>query len=348
MKKRFILIIFFLSLIVYLTFFPHQLKKELIFIPSWAVSIDSGEIIESTDPVPFMFDSRLGYFSGNGRVLFSEDVAFNAAVSKDLFINYSSVSKSLVLQDSTGGIIGTIETEGLPFFIKERLFVISPDRMSVMEYDYEGRLKLTISPGSLITSIDAGSEVVVAGLLNGEVVVYRDSPEPVFRYYSTDSRYSISYACAVNDDGSRIAAVTGLYPQQLICFELRNEEYIPVFRKEATEVFRRNLLLDYSDDGKLLYMENSEGLEVYSTATFLKEDIVMAGEIRKALFTGVKNMSFIVSSEEDSSLLRVYRSDLGGVADFNFPSGDIYFYPAGNCFYVGADGRIVRYDIIEG
>ncbi|MDC7228544.1 MAG: hypothetical protein PQJ61_17415 [Spirochaetales bacterium] len=347
MRKLF-LILFFVILLVYIIFFPHQLQKELVVNPSWVVETTAAEGGTDDHPVPFNFDSRFGYFSASGRVLFSDDVVYRAAVSSELFINYSSVSEQLVLQNPEGDIIGTIDSDGYPFFIGERLFVIAPDRMTVTEYDYEGFPLLHISPGAAVTSMDAGSEHLILGMLNGDVSLYTDSPDPVYTYYSTDSRYSVSYACALTDDGSRFAAVTGLYPQQLVCFEFRNDEYIPVFRMNMSEVYRRNLLLDYSDDGRLLYLETPGGLDVYSTATFLKQEIETAGEIRKAVFPGEKTMSFILSSLEDSSQLRLYRSDLGTIADLYFPSGDIYFYLAEGCFYVGIDGRILRYDIIEG
>ncbi|HAK46697.1 MAG TPA: hypothetical protein DCO79_12370, partial [Spirochaeta sp.] len=158
----------------------------------------------------------------------------------------------------------------------------------------------------------------------------------------------VTYACALTDDGNRFAAVTGLYPQQLVCFELRNDEYIAVFRMNMTDIYRRNILLDYSDDGKLLYIENPDGIDIYSTATFLKKKIEAVGNIEAVRFPGEKEMSYILSSQDEQNLLRVYRSDLGGIADLYFPAGDIYFYPAAGCFYVGVEGRILRYDIIEG
>lgn len=349
MRKNIFLILFVSLLLVYIIFFPHQLKKELVLLPSWGVQLETADNSGFSDePVPFNFDSKLGYFSGSGKLIYAEDVNYRAAVSDKLFINYSSVSENLVIQETDGDILGIIETEGLPFFIGERLFVISPDRTSVAEFDYEGLPLLNLSPGSVITSMDAGDEIVIIGMLNGEVAVFSDSSEPDFTYFSTDSRYSVTYSCAVTDSGDRFAAVTGLYPQQLVCFELRNNEYTAVFRMNMTDTFRRNLLLDYSDDGRLLYIETAEGLDIYSTATFLKKEIKTAGSINSVHISGEKEISFIVSSHKEQNLVRMYRSDLGRLADLYFPVGDIYFYPADECFYVGVDGRILRYDIIEG
>ncbi|HAK46585.1 MAG TPA: hypothetical protein DCO79_11795, partial [Spirochaeta sp.] len=197
MRKNIFLILFFCILLAYIIFFPHQLKKELVFHPSWGVAVTADAAGSDDNPVPFDFDSKLGYFSAAGRILYSEDITYKAAVSEDLFINYSSVSENLVLQHPNGDIVGLIETEGLPFFINDRLFVISPDRMSVTEYNSDGLPLLNLSPGSTIISMDAGEKNIILGTLNGEVVVYAGKPEPVFTYFSTDSRYSVTYACAL-------------------------------------------------------------------------------------------------------------------------------------------------------
>ncbi len=348
MKKRFFLILFFVLLIIYLVFFPHQLKKEMILFPSWASDTEVEAAVYSDETVPFVLDSRIGYFSPNGRVLFVEDVDFDVAVSENLFINYSGISNQLVLQNPLGNILGFIDTEGFPFFIGRRLFVLSPDRHSVTEYDQTGSKIQSITPGSLITSMDAGKDSIVLGLLNGEVVVYQGGSEPVFKYYSTESRYSIAYACAIADDGSRFAAVTGLNPQQILSFEFRNGKYIPVYRNNLEDEYRRNILLNFSDDGKLLYVETKKGLDVYSSSTFLKKEIELGGEISKAAFPGLKKLSWIVASNADRNIFRIYRSDLGLISEFEFPAGELYFYPDENCFYVGSEGRIVRYDLLEG
>ena len=348
MKKNILLILFFVVLLVYIIFFPHQLKKELVFNPSWGIEITDVSGGTDDNPVPFSFDSKLGYFSAAGRLLYSEDIGYKAAVSEALYVNYSSVSENLVLKEPDGRISGIIETEGLPFFIGDRFFVISPDRMEVTEYSYDGTPLLKLSPGSVITSMDAGSDKVILGMLNGEVSVYNGEPEPVFTYFSTDSRYSVTYACALTNDGERFAAVTGLEPQQLVCFELRNGEWVAVFRMNMKNIYRRNLLLDYSDDGKLLYLENPAGIEIYSTATFLKKTVDTEGIITNAVFPGDKDMSYIVSSGAEHNFLKIYRADLGVIADFRFPEGDFYFYPEESCFYIGVGGKLLRYDLIEG
>ena len=349
MKKRFTFILFILLFSIYMVFFPDRLHKELIVIPSWAIELkDNVSVKAAGTGVPFELENRLGYFANSGVLLYSEKADDAAVVTDDFFINYSNVSEQTVLQETDGSLKSVIAARGVPFSVKDRLFVLSPDQMRLEEFNSEGESVLALSPGSVITSMDAGEDILVLGLLNGEVNIYSGEKEPVFSYYSTESRYSIAYACAVSDDGKRLAAVTGLYPQQLICFEYRNEDWVPVFRKNVAEEYRRNILLNYSNDGRLLYIETPEGIEILSTATFLQKRIEMPGEIAGVFIPGQKKLSYLISSDEDKNLLKIYRSDLGSVADFEFPGGEVYFHPDELCIYIGLKNKIIRYDLIEG
>ena len=137
MKKRFYVILFFVLLIGYILFSPQQLKKELLILPSWISGIEESTFGgNSGDSLPFRLDSVLGYFSSDGRILYSENISDRAAVSDDFFVNYSTVSRNLVLQDVNGEIIGSIHTEGLPFFIGKRFFTVSPGIKGIATFSF--------------------------------------------------------------------------------------------------------------------------------------------------------------------------------------------------------------------
>ena len=349
MKKRITIILFFCLLIGYILFCPDGLQKELVFFPSWALDVESatGGLAPGGGDVPFKLGDRLGYFTRGGQLSYSEQIVYDAVVAEDYFINYSSVSRNLVLQSSIGEIIGNIETEGLPFALGDRSFIISPDRMTVSEQS-GGSLLWSITPGSIITTIDANTELTLIGLMNGEVLVYDINGEEVFSYFSTESRYSIVYSCALSDDGRRIAVVAGLYPQQLMCFESKNDSYAMVMRKELEHQYRRNLFIDYSTDGRLLYTEVPSGVDVLNSYSLEEDSIPLSGSVGQAELGGLNELSYLMLEDETKTHLRVFRPDVGRIADFRLPAGGFYFNPDENCIYLGWNGIIVRYDIIEG
>ncbi|MBI9105103.1 MAG: hypothetical protein JEZ04_00070 [Spirochaetales bacterium] len=334
----------------YILFFPVVLQKELVFIPSWAVEIAAGAPGSSEimgPKIPFKLDDRLGYFSRSGELGLTAEIDYEAVVSDNYFINYSSLSQNLVLQNSSGEILGNIVTEGLPFLLNGRSFIISPDRLTVTEHE-EGKILWSVTPGSMITSIDCNSSETLIGLMNGKVFLYNRAGEKLFSFFSTDSRYSIVYACALSDDGRYMAVVTGLYPQQLICFESRNELITVILRKDLDVPFRRNLYLDYSSDGKLLYLEAPEGLDVINSTGIPKESIRFNGIVTASELGGVSELSYLHVVNEGNSILRIFRPDVGPIAEFQLPSGGLYFNPDERCVYLGWNGIIVRYDLIEG
>lgn len=349
MKKRITVIIFFCILIGYVLLFPDGLQKELVFLPSWALDIDSaqGDSEGSGAPIPFKLDDRLGYFSRSGKLSYSEKIVHDAVVSDDYFINFSSVSMNLVLQETNGEIIGNIPTEGLPFLFGDRLFVISPDRMIVSEYS-DGTLLWSVSPGSIITSIDVNARLTLLGLMNGDVLLYDEGGDEIFSFFSTESRYSIIYSCALSDDSRRIAVVSGLDPQQLIFFESKNDSYTAVMRKNLENQYRRNLFIDYSSDGNLLYVEVPEGLSVIKTDSLGGSFLPLDGVVASDELRSMTELSYLILKNKEKSVLRVFRPDVGKIASFNLPGGNLYFNPDENCVYLGWNGIIVRYDIIEG
>jgi len=349
MKKRITVILFFCILIGYILLFPGKLQKELVCLPSWAAVLNSG-LASGNDAgpkIPFKLDDRLGYLSSSGDLSYLEEIIHEAVVTEDYFINYSSVSRNLVLQSSKGGILGNIATEGLPFVLNDRSFIISPDRMTISEHDL-GSILWSVTPGSIITSMDVNSDLTLIGLMNGQILLFDPAGEEIFSFFSTESRYSIVYSCALSDDGRRIAVISGLYPQQLICFEFRNESYTAVFREAVDQPFRRNLFMDYSADGKLLYLEVPEGVSVISSSNMQKEFVELDGMIVQSELRGVSELSYLLFENADESILRVFRPDIGRIAEFHLPSGELYFNSVENCVYIGWNGIIVRYDLIEG
>jgi hypothetical protein len=145
-----------------------------------------------------------------------------------------------------------------------------------------------------------------------------------------------------------MAVVSGLYPQQLISFAGRNNGYTEVSRRNLSAEYRRNLFIDYSSDGKLLYLESPEGLRVINTDNRRENNLSVPGVIVFSKLREAENLSFILSAEEQQNVLQIFKPDLGETVVFSLPPGDAYFYSGGKYFYIGIGGRIVRYDLIEG
>ena len=349
MMKRFAVILFFCLLSAYIIFFPRNLSKELIVIPSWSVDIKTSESAPSGIPsVPFRLAGRVGYLAKNGEISYYEDILDRADLSDRLMVNYTSASSSRVLRAPDGSAAGSLSTDNLPFFINGRLFMISPDRMTLSEYSGDGSILWKNSPGAVITSADANTGMTALGLLDGTLVVLDETGSEIYSYFSTDSRYSAVYSCAVSRDGRRLAAVTGLYPQLLYGFEADSDGFVPVFSSKNPQQYRRSIFLRYSDDGRLLYVESPDGLRVIDNMSLQEKHLQIPGEISAAALPGPEELSFLVFSDEDYNRIRILDSGTVSIADFLMPAGEVFFSSQENCFYLGTGSVIVRYDLIEG
>ena len=144
MKNRTFIILLFTFTALYLFLFPSPLKKEMAFVPKWSTdagNVFSGMIPEEGRLYPFVVPDEnrkpvLGFIGDNGELSYTEKVYYKAAVCGDGFINYSSAGGSLVLQDPSGMVLSTVETDGFPYLRDQWFLVISRDR----KRDFQNKL----------------------------------------------------------------------------------------------------------------------------------------------------------------------------------------------------------------
>jgi hypothetical protein len=189
-KGRLIVFAAFMCAALYIFFFPIPAGKELFLLAAWRVDLERAEISAQTpredgEVSPFRLAGRLGYIDSRGNLLYREDVAYDAALHPDFFINYPAAPLNLLVRDRRGNFLGNIGAGGYPFIRGDNLFVVSPDGHGLSLFDPQGDLVWEKKFPSLITVADSGTDGSVVGLLNGGVsvlgsggaLVYETEPE---------------------------------------------------------------------------------------------------------------------------------------------------------------------------
>ena len=127
MKRKIPLILFILFLSAYILLFPLQLRKETVFIPSWNIDIEQDPVLTGSgdEPIPVKLGDYFGYVDNRGLLAYKERTHYDAALSAEQFINYSSVQESHIIRDRKGGIIGLVDSRGYPVYKGERLYFLS-------------------------------------------------------------------------------------------------------------------------------------------------------------------------------------------------------------------------------
>lgn len=243
-----------------LLFFPKHSGKEFFFETEWIQKLPRqlyfGESRDRELPlIPYKNSHMFGYSTIDGDIIYTEPIIYNAAESEDFFINYSSVSETLLIKNTTGEISATISSPGYPVIKNERLFILDVDRCGIAEWDLTGEKLWGKRYPSLITSFDCSRSETVVGLLNGEVLLYNREGDYLYRDQSTESRVQIVYAAALSGEGTHFAVIEGLDPQRLLLFERRDEGYVPVHTERIANPLRREAFVMFSKNDDYLFFE---------------------------------------------------------------------------------------------
>ena len=357
MRKRLRNLALLLFIVVaYVLVFPRPSGTEPLLARQWMLSLGGAQTEASAGSRvrPFRVGERFGYFHTDGRLLYAGRVRYGLAQSREYFSNYSAISENVVLQRSDGSLYRSIPAEGYPLLDGSRLYVFGPSGSAVSEWEPEdgGTLAWSRDFLSVLTDLDGGPSRTAVGLLNGGIELLGADGESEFSYDTEGSRLAVTLAVALGPGEEALAAVAGLDPQKLVLFEKHTEGFFPTFQLELESEYRRPVLLEFLQDGRLLVAEQEDGVLVYDREheTFATidlggsvEGVAALSQFELLLATsqvgeggaGGRGFHAVLSSGE-----RLFRQTVA--AEHVFLSGDE------SRIYFGFDGRLGCIELVNG
>jgi hypothetical protein len=366
---RRILVLIVLTL-VYVLAFPRSTGTEPLIERQWVLSIDADAAdagaadagaAESADGrearvIPFRLGSQFGYFTSDGGLRHIEQVRYGIAQDSERFANYSVISDNVVLQDPDGTFARSIAAHGYPRLDHGRLYIFAPGGSAVSEWTVDGRQVWTRDFLSVLTDLDAGETRTAVGLLDGSVHLLDEDGEELFAYETEGARIPVTLAIALGEDEDVLAAVAGIDPQKLILFERHTEGFFPVFQLELDSDYRRPILLDFLDDGATLAVEQPGGLLLYDRSTESFDRIDLGGEVEEV--TALPQLDLVLAAArvapgENGASTPVRRLQATVWPDrplFSqaMATDDVFLSAAGSRIYIGARGRLLCVELVQG
>lgn len=353
--KRTLLFALFFS-VVYILVFSSPLKKEAAFIPQWVQNLaDPSRIagLKSSETVGFRIGDIFGYVTPHGAVKYLDTAQFNVAMSDGRFINFSSVSKTLVEKDSSGRIRLTVASRGYPILLAGRFFVIDTNRVAISELDSQGTVLWSREFGSVITSMEANSSIMVIGLLKGSLVVLDRRGGVAYTYEPGGSRIPAIYGCAVSADGQYIAVVSGLDPQKFILLRRDASGYRPRRVVDLRGELRRQVLIHFYPNVPYVYIEADGAIDYFALRGAASGEIKVGGRVT-GMAAGSGPLIYAVSEKAPSSKengsgvgsaqLTIFTPAGKTVTRGDFSAGRLFLKAEGDAVYLGADMRLMRFD----
>jgi len=243
MKRRYRFLLSFLAVLGYLIFFPRELSSALSLSPQTIFDLEVFSTEQTArETIPFAASGYAGFIDPEGRPVYTEKVRYRAAVSSEALINYDSVSTQLVLRNHEGDIRSVIDSRGYPFFLRERLLVISTDRLKLKEFSLDGEELWSIAFPSLVTACAASGDRTLVGLLNGTFLLLDQEGDIIFRFEPPEGKTKVAYGAAMDDSAGASLLVAGIEPQTAYLLEELEGNFNSIDSFPLDSHLRRNIL----------------------------------------------------------------------------------------------------------
>lgn len=345
MKIRTIVFLIIPVLLLYLSFFPHRLAREVATSLVWVNEVTSENKKSVTDRGPdrapgftpsdgdvqsvksFRLGRVFGFIRGDGVFAYVGNVAYGVALGEDTFINYPNVVSNLAVQEASGRIRMGIPTSRYPFYLSDRLFLISSDRLTLSELDEGGMAMWERTFPSIVTAIDGNGAVLTIGMLDGRIIVLDGRGDILFNAVPEGSRISAVFGCALSPDADRIAVVFGIDPQRLLLYRLEEEAdtYNVELDLPLEGANRRPVSVEFSEDGTVVFVETADAILCLDVDTYrIVTEIEFQGRIGGMIPRGRGALSYFITSNGGNSVLRLFESGGRRVYEERF-TGDVVF-----------------------
>jgi hypothetical protein len=338
----------FILLPVYLFFFPYPLGREAIVRPVW--TLDPGKVPEAAGGTgeprvfPFRAGNRFGYATSDGRLVYSDVVRYQVALSERGFINYGSRPDYVVFMDPQGGFQYGIQIFGYPVLDSsgEALYSIDTDLAGIKRLSFDGEVLWQAQFSSPMTSADVQADRVLIGLLDGRAMLFDAEGAIAFDIDPPGSRLPVILGTALASPGE-LALVSGIDPQNLVL--ARGEGYENIRSVSLGSDFRREMLLRFGPSGRFLYLEQEGAIVTIEPARDRRARLGIPG--RLTTFAAGPEFAVAAAAGEGTVQLVVFRPMATRLAGAVLAAPAGWSMVSGNSLFVGLENRLLRADVVE-
>jgi hypothetical protein len=351
-KKKYpgrLLLITFLVLISYFFLFPYPLGRELHLKPVWAKELRAGNFIGKSENQPFTWlktGDFFAYFNLAGDFYYVGRVFFDVALSNSGFVNFAKITENLVFIDNRGRFLFSFESYGYPLLSDqgERIFTVNTDLCGIRELNREGELLWQKEFATPITTLSIKEDYLLLGLLEGRFELLDRQGMLEFEFTPTGSRIETIFGVAQMQ--GRLAVISGIDPQQLSVFEEKDQSFTPVFSCNLDTDYRREVMIDFSGDGRYLILEGSNGVSVLDMNNRRSYSLPTSGRLK--YFSTADEIMITLSEIRGSTIFQVSGFPNQLLYSELISTEDVFLRQIDEHLFLAINGHLVRIDVLEG
>ena len=338
-------------LCAYLLAFPVSLRPEQELKPVWAVDVSRDAVTGVRGDtggagVPFVLGERFGYLGQSGDLLLRSERIHGIAIDSDRFVNYSSVSGNLVVQNSRGDVTDTVEVRGYPILMDGRLLLISTNRAELAEITDAGEIAWKREYASVITDLDSKNNVLAIGLLDSRAELIDRSGDVVLALDLMGSRINAVYGSALSSTANLLAIVHGIDSQYVTVVDLSEDASAPK-KVELRNEFRTTRYLRFLDSDKYLVIEDVNGVVVLDIDRGEMHRLATAGSVLAAGDFAGDDLIWVVSQSTERTELLVVRLPKDVIFRVPYASAAAFAAATDDRLYLGVDRHIGLIERVE-
>lgn len=312
MKKNIWIVAVILFFIGYFFMSARQIPRQMVLVPRWISSLESGETArmdgasesDTGHLLPFRLGSRFGFIGQeDGRFSINRIAKSNVSLSENHWAEYEAEPARLAIYDNTGETYAEMDNpRGYPFFLNGRIFIVGSEQNSISEIDVSGAVSWTYEFAAQLTCVDAAAGLLLAGSLDGSIVIIDSSGKKVFSFEPGGSRYPVILGCALSRDGSRLGLISGIDKQRFLYLEhfgASSGDYKVVYHEFLNDGFRRPVYISFIENDSWVTFERVGGLGFYEAGSRQTAKVDLDGEIKTIDQSGGQSLVFTIVSRPE-------------------------------------------------
>ena len=334
--------------IVYIFLAARPIPEETVLKPRWITSLESNYPVVLGDPsestakelLPFKIGDRYGYVGGDGKFTVNQIRKGYTSLSEKNWAEYEAFPSSIQVMNPQNEPALIIEkAKGYPLFMDDRVFIAGTEQNSLTAIGNAGEELWTHDFPAPVTCIDASGGFVLAGTLDGVVLLLDSSGNPVFTPFEPGgSQLAVILGCAISRDASRLAIVSGINEQRFLLLEHAGDTYKVIYHEFLTGSFRRPVHISFVDRDSKVAFERSGGLGLYDIGSRSSVTLPLEGEILIMDNSDEDRFLFVITSQgpKEKHFIAI-RYPAFIVVDAPFKSESAFFARRDNRLYLGSD-----------
>ena len=342
--------------IIYIFLTPRPISEETVLKPRWISSLETNYTINleyfpalgAGELLPFILGDRFGFVADDGSFAINQIRSAYISLSDKHWAEYEHLPSSIQVMNPLNEITLVInEPKGYPLFLDNRIFIVGSEQNSITALDPDGEELWTFDFPSPITCIDAANGYVLAGTLDGVMILLDSRGIPVsVPFEPGGSRLSVILGCAISQDATRMALISGIDNQRFLLLERTGNIYRVVYHSFLGSGFRRPVHVRFVDNDTKVVFEREGGLAIYSINSRVSTTISLDGEIVSFDNSGDGRFLFVITSQGpgEKRLVTIRFPGLV-VSQAPFKSDNAFLARRDNMLFMGGDQTMVSFEL---